>query len=558
MRARSLVVLGFALLVGSHPAAGQDAKPPFFSLDPASPSLVSDGPADILGTDPPGFAVELPAAALGLLDPQSLDALSGGDDYIDPLEPCPVILVPATPTSPPRYLSTIYVWSVDRASVGAGVFDLPAAVAALPPPPLCVVGGSPVPPELPPADPDEGAAGDLFIQVFDASLPLAQANIGARTRANIQWRDEEELGLLDGLPGPIDDLDALEVPFGELGATDFDDDGDGIADHDVFFSVDPATAAAIGVSPADVLVLPAGQPPSAVTIYASAAQLGLLPADDLDALCVSDADTVFSMFPNAPELVALSLAAGSPSLAGADGVAGTADDFSPADVFRVGPAAAFPGAGIQVPFLPHTFLSLKATDDLDALACLLGDPPGLDPPLPADQPPPFPGLPFPDCNLNGRDDAEDIADGLSLDRDGNGKPDECEQGRVVWEFRGVAEGGEIRLEVQGFADLCEVVLPTLAGQDAATVAAALADLLNGDACFSSQGFTATASGGQLTLEGVRLTADDVDEEVTDPGLEHLVPVPALGSVALALLVGLVAAVGVWRLRRTRRPAPVGD
>ena len=42
----------------------------------------------------------------------------------------------------------------------------------------------------------------------------------------------------------------------------------------------------------------------------------------------------------------------------------------------------------------------------------------------------FPGytaFEFADCNYNAIDDAEDIAGGMSVDLDGNGVPDECEE-----------------------------------------------------------------------------------------------------------------------------------
>ncbi len=316
------------------------ALPPFFSLDPFSPFLAGASAADLFGlvgsTTP---ALELTAAALGLTAGHNVDALSDGTDWVDPLDPCPAYVDPVTG----NIISTLYFWSVDRNSAGAS--------DGAPIWPLCISFGGPVPPELP----DDGAAGDIFAQLW--------ANPATGIRLNIKLYDEEDLGLI-GLPEPLDELDALQMR-GDLETT-----GDDVPDTPVFFSVDTPTAGALGVSPADVLVLPAGSDPSGRTLYASEAELGLQPGDDIDGLCLTDTDTIFS---NGGRLI-ISLTPSSPSLTGLDGTPGTGDDYSPADGFKVGTGDPFPGSGLQVPFLPAPFLSLLPTDNVDAFDCRLGDP----------------------------------------------------------------------------------------------------------------------------------------------------------------------------------------
>jgi hypothetical protein len=160
----------------------------------------------------------------------------------------------------------------------------------------------------------------------------------------------------DGLPGcpfdfsfglteqPIsDDLDALtNEPVSVV-----DPDADGELEEAVFFSLAPGspTLATSGRSAADVLWTVGFSP----GVYASAASLGLQPADDIDALCIIDVGLGPGF--DSADFMLFSLAAGSPTLA--------ARGFSAADVLRPGPEVAFPAAS----------LGLRASDDLDALKC---------------------------------------------------------------------------------------------------------------------------------------------------------------------------------------------
>ncbi|MGH7179267.1 MAG: hypothetical protein ACREJC_17955, partial [Tepidisphaeraceae bacterium] len=134
-------------------------------------------------------------------------------------------------------------------------------------------------------------------------------------------------------------------------------------------SVDPSTAAAIGVSPADILVLFAPGPPP---VWATAAALGLVAADDIDALAVHDLGLAGTF--DAADVVYVSLAPGSPSLVPGALFPGGA---SAGDVIQVFPAP----AAIAI---SAATLGLAPTDNLNALS-------GFDP-GPEPEPEPVPAL----------------------------------------------------------------------------------------------------------------------------------------------------------------------
>jgi hypothetical protein len=142
-----------------------------------------------------------------------------------------------------------------------------------------------------------------------------------------------------------DNLDAITG----LPPSAVDTNGDGLLDNPIYFSLSQGspTLAAYGRSPADILwTLGIGTP----GVYASAAQLGLQSADDIDALCVSHpGDGV--IYAAAQDKVLFSLAPGSPTLA--------ALGASPADVLAPGPKVAI-----------HAWeLGLQPADNLDAMKC---------------------------------------------------------------------------------------------------------------------------------------------------------------------------------------------
>lgn len=123
------------------------------------------------------------------------------------------------------------------------------------------------------------------------------------------------------LAGPIDNIDGVEMD-------DFDTDGDGAHDVDLYFSLDAASPSV--TSPADIYYSAFGS--GGFTLFSMPGQIGLAPDNNLDALVVwdivnqgvADAGSDYALFSVAP---------GSSVLAGPDAVPGTADDYSPADIF---------------------------------------------------------------------------------------------------------------------------------------------------------------------------------------------------------------------------------
>lgn len=154
-----------------------------------------------------------------------------------------------------------------------------------------------------------------------------------------------------------------------------------------------------------------------------------------------------------------------------------------------------------------------------------------------------------DCNANGVDDGLDVGSGGSPDANGNRVPDECEVVDLPCVLRGSAQGGEISTTLSGFTGACTVTVATMPGQSAADVASAIAAAINADSCMIGQGISATAAGHVVELQGFLLQL--VDVTVTDPGIEHTVPIvaiPAQSRVGLAVTVLLLLA-AAWPLLR---------
>ena len=63
----------------------------------------------------------------------------------------------------------------------------------------------------------------------------------------------------------------------------------------------------------------------------------------------------------------------------------------------------------------------------------------------------------PDCNLNNRDDGEDVSTGDSLDENTNGVPDECEDcnGNGVLDDQDIAVGFSADIDTNGIPDECQ-------------------------------------------------------------------------------------------------------
>ena len=161
-----------------------------------------------------------------------------------------------------------------------------------------------------------------------------------------------------------------------------------------------------------------------------------------------------------------------------------------------------------------------------------------------------------DCNGNGIADATDLADDTSEDVDGDGRPDECEIYMLDWVIKGAAEGGTVKLTIDGFTATCTVMIATLAGDSAEAVAAALAAAVNADPCLTAQGIGAQAHETTLWIHGFLLTPDKAELVNTDPGLEFTIPIvkiPTLSGLGLGLFASLLAGLAARRIARRRRP-----
>ncbi|MHC4805871.1 MAG: dockerin type I repeat-containing protein, partial [Planctomycetota bacterium] len=315
------------------------ATPVFFSVDPSSPIVVVHGrsPADIfdpvlVGPGPPPSGTCKTAADLGLAAGDNVDAVSIVSPHL--LDAVGTVI-----GAKGNIVSNYYIWSVDRASVGRASGDFLCNLAGVVVPSV----GSPVLNETVAGD---SACGDVFMQVWTLLPPWP--------RVNLLWLEEVDNEETDGVfggPG-LDELDALAIVCGD----------------EYFFSVDPVTAASLGVSPASILrVVPAS---GAWTEVLTPADLGLDPDDDIDALNVAVFDSSSNF------ILAFSLAPGSPSLI----EPGTGFTWSPADIFLVSNSVPYPGMDTlcDIPdnrcWVPAEYLSLLPSDNLDALIVTMDDP----------------------------------------------------------------------------------------------------------------------------------------------------------------------------------------
>jgi hypothetical protein len=311
-------------------------------LDPASPGLVAvpATPGDVLTHPAPGPGplppplLSIPAATLGLLPGDVIDALSFGDDFgavgLDPIS-----------------------FSVDRAAIGfVGVPpDVVAEVGAVPPGTLPEAASD----IFVSADPSSGVGPGFNTQILDGNglplvLPTSYGGFG--------------LGLteLNPLPGPPFNDNIVGFDWGQPGRAGL---------FCAFYSLAPGSATLTpgsnpllpaGAEPGDVLGSCWGHPlgifvpATSVFVAIPSAGLGLIsggpgcapPAcDDIDALTM-------------PSLL-FSLAPGSPS------------PFFPGDILSFGPAVALPAGGlglapadnvnaIEIAPVPCPFFPLGAGD----------------------------------------------------------------------------------------------------------------------------------------------------------------------------------------------------
>lgn len=145
------------------------------------------------------------------------------------------------------------------------------------------------------------------------------------------------------LMGNQDNLDALELD-------DLDPSMDQLHDVGVYFSLDAASPSLGGASPAAIFFTPVGGVPG---LWAGVAQLGLMPADEMDALVVWDRGVIGASDPGV-DLVLFSLAPGSPSLAG----------LSPAGIF------VSDLTGFFCVYVQANTLGMRVVDNIDGLDVL--------------------------------------------------------------------------------------------------------------------------------------------------------------------------------------------
>ena len=180
-----------------------------------------------------------------------------------------------------------------------------------------------------------------------------------------------------------DDLDAL---YGQDPAV-VDADNDGVPESPVYFSLDADSPSltTLGFSAADILTTVSGGPP---TVFASAAELGLVPGDDVDALCLRESGD--SIYVAGADPLYFSLAPGSPTL--------SQMGAGPGDLLTPDGASPIVAQG-------RAYLGLIAGDDVDAIKCqaLSKDP-------------------------RGDFDGDTVANHIDLDDDNDGCTDEQELG----------------------------------------------------------------------------------------------------------------------------------
>jgi len=393
----------YSVAGGANPAEGL--------LQPGNPTpndVYALGPANGYLTD--GELFQSSGAALGFPpDMTNVDRISavlgvgpaplGGPPYLGPFAPNAGAPAPFPP--PPGLLGTfgllsgdninalsfgtdggrVLLFSVNTLAIGqpGSATNFEAVVS----PPAAPFGATP--PGNGGGDPGEEAAGDVF---RSAAYGVFGSGVGPTlvpTPMGTNGLEVDELSL--GLQAPAvtwsagigtgeDDLDALETEDAAV----IDPSFDGIAEGFAYFSLDPGSVQVTaptpdpfpgmstapdftGVTADDILVSPPPAGPFfAYAIFASGtADIGLLPGDDLDALCLFDMPPLGVQ--NAGDEILFSLAGSSPSL-------------SPGANPMMPPVGLSPGAvyykalGVAGPILMYAnarSLGLLDTDELDAL-----------------------------------------------------------------------------------------------------------------------------------------------------------------------------------------------
>jgi hypothetical protein len=177
-----------------------------------------------------------------------------------------------------------------------------------------------------------------------------------------------------------------------------------------------------------------------------------------------------------------------------------------------------------------------------------------------------------DCMPDGIDTLPLVANPEQSDQDGDGFIDRCdvcytipnpdqsdddedwfgdacdpERGNLVWLFGGVAQGGSVQFSIGGVG----FNVMTTAGESAAEVAANIAAAVNGDQTLSAAQINVQLSGPAIfSFENAENLV------ITDPGVTHVMEVPALGRVGYVWL-GLLLLAGGAAILAAGRPRARG-
>ncbi|MES1240638.1 MAG: hypothetical protein ABUT39_03370 [Acidobacteriota bacterium] len=198
------------------------------------------------------------------------------------------------------------------------------------------------------------AASDIWrMNNLTVASPLASLAACAPTPiggAHALFRNQDSYDFIFTAPpgvGPLggnyDNIDALELD-------DLDPSLDKFHDVGVYFSLDAASPSLGGASAAAIFFTPVGGAPG---VWSGAAPLGLVAADDIDALVVWDRGVVGAPDPGM-DLVLFSLAPGSPSLGG----------LSPAGIF------VSDLTGFFCVYVQANTLGMRVIDNIDGLDVL--------------------------------------------------------------------------------------------------------------------------------------------------------------------------------------------